>query len=46
MVAKLCGEYTSDMHEPAGSLLSLALDFASFLRVVRALVPQWKNECS
>ncbi|KAL1499615.1 hypothetical protein AB1Y20_011814 [Prymnesium parvum] len=45
MIAKLCGEYTSDVSQPAGSLLSITLDFTSFLRVVRGLLPQWKNEC-
>ena len=38
MVAKLCGEYTSDVNEPAGSLLSITLDFAAYLRVLRGLV--------
>lgn len=46
MMARLCGEYSSDIMEPAGTLLSLTLDFTAFLRVVRQLVPQWKNECS
>lgn len=45
MIARLCGEQqATDAMEAAGAVLAISLDFATFVTVVRQLVPQWHNE--
>ena len=43
LMARLCGPYTIAPSNAASSLLNLAIDFESFVRVLRGLVPQWSN---